>query len=275
MDRDGEPLPFDGPEDVERFLAHARVLSSEGLDVGKSGAKRLELELDGVHARGIFHDIDDRRDPTKSGGAVRLSRGTTMLRFRDSYTAQAAAYQLSRLMGLDNLPPTIIREIDGVEGSLALWIEGGTNLTSWKTEHGRQPQHAYYRQQLWDMRVFDALINNKDRNTGNIFWTEDWNMWLIDHTRAFAQDPDLYRPEFVQRCSRELLEQIKELDSNEAKQALRPFLSTFEINTIFKRRKRLLRHIEQRIETLGEERVLFDYGDATGQVVVVRNDGAA
>ena len=35
------------------------------------------------------------------------------------------------------------------------------------------------------MRIWDELIQNRDRNQGNILWTHDWTLWLIDHTRAF------------------------------------------------------------------------------------------
>lgn len=274
-DREGNLLPFDTPEDVERFLREATIVSSEPVGEGKTGALRLELERAGVEARAIFHDIDDHRSPASSNGPIRLSRGTTMLRFRDSYTGQVAAYRLARLMGLDNVPPTVIREVDGVEGSLALWIEGGINLTGWRRDNPRQPQHPYYLHQLWDMRVFDALINNKDRNTGNIFWTPDWSMWLIDHTRTFAQDPNLYRPDLVQRCSRDLLARIKQLDEKEAIEALEGYVSGFEVKAIFKRRKRLLRLLDQRIEKLGEDRVLFDYGDPAGWVVIRESDSSA
>ena len=268
LDRSGSPLPFDGLDDVEHFLREATILDSKRLGEGTTGALRLDLALEGVRARGIFHAVDERRHPASSEGPKYLAHGETVLRFRDSYTGQVAAYRLARLMGLDNVPPTVFRQIDGNEGSLALWIEGGTNLTSWRQDHPRQPQHPYYQQQLWDMRVFDALINNKDRNTGNIFWTPDWSMWLIDHTRAFAQDPALYNPNLVQRCSRELLTRIKQLEEKEVLEALRPHVSRFEVKAIFKRRKRLLRLLRQRIEKLGEEQVLFDYGDPLGRLVI-------
>ena len=41
------------------------------------------------------------------------------------------------------------------------------------------------------MKVWDELIQNKDRNAGNIIWTSDWSMWLIDHTRAFRLGKEL------------------------------------------------------------------------------------
>ena len=35
------------------------------------------------------------------------------------------------------------------------------------------------------LRVFDELIQNRDRNAGNLLWTRDGKLWMIDHTRAF------------------------------------------------------------------------------------------
>ena len=43
--------------------------------------------------------------------------------------------------------------------------------------------------------VFDELIRNKDRNQGNLLWTRNWTLWLIDHTRAFRLGKDLMKPE--------------------------------------------------------------------------------
>lgn len=268
LDSAGEPLPFADPAEVERFLESATVVSSRPVGVGKTGAQLLELEHGGVRARGIFHDIHDQRDATSGAGPTRMSRGTTMLRFRDSYSGQAAAYRLALLMGMDNVPPVVVREVEGVKGSVAFWIEGATNLTDWQGEHGRQPQNPHYQHQIWDMRVWDALINNKDRNTGNIVWTPDWSLWLVDHTRTFAQDPVLYREDFIQRCSRELRAKIEGLDEKEAIAALKPHLSVFEVKAMFKRRKRLLRYLDDRIDKLGEERVHFDYGDPVGQITI-------
>ena len=42
------------------------------------------------------------------------------------------------------------------------------------------------------MYVFDELIQNRDRNPGNSLWTTDWKLWLIDHTRAFRPDVEIF-----------------------------------------------------------------------------------
>ena len=44
------------------------------------------------------------------------------------------------------------------------------------------------------MQLFDQLISNVDRNQGNIVYTKDWRLWLIDHTRAFRKNTELEDP---------------------------------------------------------------------------------
>ena len=39
--------------------------------------------------------------------------------------------------------------------------------------------------------VFSALIQDSDRNPGNILITEAWKVWMIDFTRAFRLAPEL------------------------------------------------------------------------------------
>ena len=41
------------------------------------------------------------------------------------------------------------------------------------------------------MKMFDNFICNKDRNAGNLLVDDDWNLYLIDHSRAFINDQDL------------------------------------------------------------------------------------
>ncbi len=43
--------------------------------------------------------------------------------FRDNYIYEPAAYQLSLLLGLDNVPPATLRKIDNKNGSVQIWVE--------------------------------------------------------------------------------------------------------------------------------------------------------
>ena len=44
------------------------------------------------------------------------------------------------------------------------------------------------------VRVFDELIQNVDRNMGNLLIDTGWRAWMIDHSRAFRLHKKLKNP---------------------------------------------------------------------------------
>jgi hypothetical protein len=74
---------------------------------------------------------------------------------------------------------------------------------------GPDPQRT--QRQIHIMRVWDELIQNRDRNRGNVLWTKDWTMWLIDHTRAFRTNTALLKPDELIRIERTLFDKMKQL----------------------------------------------------------------
>ena len=113
-------------------------------------------------------------------------------------------------------------------------------------------------QQIQVMRVFDELIQNRDRNQGNILWTSDFTLWLIDHTRAFRLGRDLLKPESLTRLERGLLDRLRAL-TPECPRA-RPSGSSLtkqEQEALLLRRDMIVKHYDDRIARLGEPVVLF------------------
>jgi hypothetical protein len=113
--------------------------------------------------------------------------------------------------------------------------------------------------QIQIMRVFDELIQNRDRNQGNILWTSDWTMWLIDHTRAFRLGKSLLKPELLARCDRALLERLKALTPDLLAQAVGGSLNRLEQEALLARRDLIVKHYDDRIARLGEPVVLFTF----------------
>jgi hypothetical protein len=124
------------------------------------------------------------------------------------------------------------------------------------------------------MRVFDNLINNIDRNSGNILLDREWGMWLIDHTRAFSRARQLPAPQDVIGCSRSLFLALKTLDEAEVTERLRPYLGLPEIQALHERRRRLVELIDQLVADRGEQRVLFEYGAPDASVRVTQEHAA-
>jgi hypothetical protein len=109
------------------------------------------------------------------------------------------------------------------------------------------------------MRIWDELIQNRDRNQGNILWTSDWTMWLIDHTRAFRLGKDLMKPDDLTRIDRSFLSRLKGLTKESVADAVGNSLLKTEQDAVLSRRDRIVKLYEERAARIGETAVLFDF----------------
>jgi hypothetical protein len=268
LDPSGNPLPFQSHQEITDFLKIATVLSVADIPEGVTKPKEVLLELDGVQARAAFRYF------SKKSARERLPDGSIEKNFRDDFGNEVAAHELSRLLGMDAVPPAVLRDVEGTPGSVQLWVEGATRLKDFIRDNPGKAdptsRSRYLKHQVRDMNIFDNLIRNIDRNQGNIMWDADMNLWLIDHTRSFSGDDTLPWPDDVVRCSRRLWTALRGLDPKQVKSTLSPYLGGLEIKALLKRHKKLVQLLEEKIEEEGEEAVLFDYAPpssaATGTV---------
>ena len=254
----GDPLPFQSHEAIIEFLKNATVVSVKDIPEGVTKPKEVLLELDGVQARAAFRYV------SKKGQRERMADGSIEMHFRDDFSNEVAAYKLSRLLGMDVVPPAVLREVEGTPGSIQLWVEGAITLKTFNKE--KPPGKAdptsrsrYLKHQVRDMNIFDNLIRNIDRNQGNIMWDPDMNLWLIDHTRSFSRDDTLPYPDEVVKCSRWLWAALQDLDQKQVKAILSPYLGGLEIKAVMKRQQKLVKLLQDKIEEEGEDEVLFTY----------------
>ncbi len=252
---DGEPLPFADIDEVLEFLTEAKVVGSSAIGTGVTLPRKLVLERDGVRAHAIFHNIEveKRRE--------RLRGGTVVNFFRDHYANNVAAFELSRMLGMANVPPAVIRRVGRERGSVQLWIEGSSTEAD-RRRLGIEPS-GDWRLTSKDMVVFDNLTNNIDRNQGNMLFDANWNLWFIDHTRTFGRTKQLPSPARVRRCSRRLYQALRELDEAEVRRRLGRYVGIYEIKGMMARRDQLLALIEERMASTSEMAVLFDFDEAT------------
>jgi len=260
---DGRKLPFATQDELVRFLVSAEESSAKMLSRGITGAKRLTLELGGLEARVIFHHVNRSELRPK-----RLPNGRTVLYLRDSYKSQIAAYRLGRLLGMQNVPPTVDRLSGAASGSAQLWIEKAVTEDIRLAEGTTLPDYNLWNQSQVDMRIFDNLINNIDRNQGNMLVDSFGTLWLIDHTRSFGEDRDLPLPETITRCSNRMLQAIRSLREETVRKELAPYLTRIELKALWRRRQLVLNRIAENLATMGRDRVLFDYGDPDPGVLV-------
>ena len=90
------------------------------------------------------------------------------LNFKDSYRYNIGAYRLARLLGMDNVPMSVRRTIEGKPAAVTWWIDDvlldeGDRLK----EQVVGPNPDRFAMQTYMQRIFDELIQNRDRNLGN------------------------------------------------------------------------------------------------------------
>jgi hypothetical protein len=108
------------------------------------------------------------------------------------------------------------------------------------------------------VRVFTELVYDKDRNMGNILIGENWEIYMIDFTRAFRRYRDLKNAQNLQRCNRDLLLKLQQLDENALKKETDGFLNNDEVKAIMARRDLIVEYFKKLISEKGEEAVLYD-----------------
>lgn len=227
---------------LEKWLEQAEVVAIEELDAGITEPQRVTLRKDGVELRAVF-----KRLSTVFGTVDR----TKSLDMSDRFEYEIAAYRLDRLLGLDMIPVTVPRTIDGRRGILQFWVDGSINLRT-MLEKNMQPDGWCDAEPQYNlMNVFDVLIHNTDRTQENALFTRDWTLLLIDHSLAFRTL--LKRPRLLYKGEPQLppalAERLAALDAGQLQQALGPWLHKRQIDAILKRRDQLLREYRARATT--------------------------
>jgi hypothetical protein len=251
-DIDGERLPFQDHATILEVLRTAPIVDSELMQRGVAGNYRLVLRHGDLRIRAVMRIIEQEEK-------VKTASSRITLEYRDSQQFETAAYELDRLLGIGRIPPTASRRFQGQDGSIQIWMEG-VQPEDLLVEDGElnPPDRRSWVRQKAIMRVFDALIANTDRNQGNLLIDDDWNIFFIDHTRAFRETSELIDVELLETCERSLWEAIKSVDVQVMLSRVEPYLTSGELKKLELRHKRLVRYFEKRIKKHGEDAVLFD-----------------
>ena len=93
---------------------------------------------------------------------------------------ETAAYLISKQLGWDLVPPTVLREGTRGIGSVQLFIPNRDD------EHYFTVQEdARYVTTLRRLALFDFVVNNADRKSGHCLVGTDQRLWAIDHGICF------------------------------------------------------------------------------------------
>jgi hypothetical protein len=258
----GHPLPLSGEsstapqafsdQEKEEFLLRADIVERKVLDIGVTRSQRATLS-DGK----ITHDAHIQTIDVHKKRAQMTSR--TYIDFRDSYRYNIAAYRLDRLIGLNMVPVSVERRIDGEKAAVTWWIDDVLMMEKDRWEQGLgSPDARRWNKQMFKARVFNQLVYNSDPNLGNLLITTDWKLWMIDFSRAFRTFKQLPEPEGLRKIDRSLYEGLSRLDRGSLKRKTGAYLSPYEIKGILARRDKILEIFDAKIAEQGEAAVVYD-----------------
>lgn len=236
---------------MEEFLRTAKVLKTKHLDEGVTRSMRVTLS-DGK----LTHDAHVQSIDT-SKAEFKSDRGNE-LNFKDSWKFNVAAYRLGLLLGLENIPVSVERKVGGKTSAVTWWVDDVMmDESARKAKNMAAPDPGRWNAQMHIVRVFDALIYNTDRNLQNLLITKNWDLWMIDHTRAFRIRTDIRDPKSLIACDRGLLARLRELNRAGVERELKPYLTDREIGSLLARRDRIVKYFEQKVHERGEATVLY------------------
>lgn len=251
VDVEGKPLPFQQDAELAEFLRSAKIVGNTKIEIGITEPRKLVLEQNGIRVHAAFRNVDETHS------RVRMGDGSFYQKLRDYCGFEIAAYELSKMLGMDNVPPAVGRRLGRTDGSLQIWVEG-TMMESERVEKGlRSPNFVGWRRQVQEMLLFDELIGNIDRNPGNLLIDKNWKIWLIDHTRAFQQGKELKKAAKITWVRQGFWDRLQALDRDTVISAIDNFVAARGIDDMFKRRDSLVEHIQGLIEERGAEAVLY------------------
>jgi hypothetical protein len=167
----------------------------------------------------------------------------------ESYKSEIAAYELDKLLGMGMVPVTVERQLDHETGAAILWL---TPIHPWKEMEPRQKPAKWVRQ-VARMKMFDNFICNRDRNAGNLLVDDDWNLYLIDHSRAFLTDKDLAVK--MEHIDPAFWDRIQALDEPTLTAALGKWLDRGTIRSMLARREKMKIAIDKLVAGSGEAAV--------------------
>lgn len=234
----GNHLPRDpamlSDRNLRDLLAMAEIIDWRYLGRGSTRPRLLELEKNGASQRGIFKSVEiSETEPV------------------DRYQHEMAAYRLDRALGLNMVPVTVLREIDGQMGSVQEWVEGAID---------REAAEAYdldlfssdgVADQLARAAIFDILIGNADRQANDFLCLiGKHRLFFVDHSKAFSTSTEIdWVEQGAVSVDPDFVEAIQRLDRHSLIQELGELISEEQIDALLLRRDKIVEHVLSRAAT--------------------------
>jgi len=236
-------------KELEAYLKRANVGTIlKGAQGGRSEAWTISLNDGKTSRRGLFKYIDVRR-PTN---------------FPISYKYELAAYELTKLLKIDIVPPVVEREIQEPKGqkrkgSLQVFVEGCMTERDRALKKIDPPNGQAFADALEEINVFEILTSCDHLSPRDILiHKETWRVCRVDFAEAFDPSPEFLPEAVIRRCSKRLYKGLLDLSPLDVEATLKPYLNPGEIKGLLERRNLIIDKIKNLVKEKGEAAVLFD-----------------
>jgi hypothetical protein len=234
------PTWTDNRAAIEEYLRTAEVTKTEEIGVGVTKPMRAWLAPGGPVSEMAWKTIK----PGRHGG------------FWESYRNEIAAYELDKFLGLDMVPPTVEREVKGESGAAIMWVSPTESFKKLGGVHSPPGKYMLkWNRQMSRAKLFHNLVGNIDPNHGNWLIDPEWNLILIDHTRAFTSEDKLVHQ--MQLVDLPLWTKMKELSEESLQSSVGQWLGKGEIRGMLKRRDKMAQEIDRLVKKSSEAAVFL------------------
>lgn len=214
---------------MESYLNSAEIVTAiPDENLGRTEPWRVKLD-DGINQRrAIFKHVSRCRPHL----------------LPDCYKYEIAAYELSKLLKLHIVPPTVSREIRGIPGSLQMFLEGCMNLQEIQRKNLELPYPAKFEKFILDINVFENLTYCPCEEEDIWVHLEDGKVCRVDFSEAFAPHHKLIPECKVFQSSQELFQNLKNLSEAEIKANLVNYLNEQELEALIIRKNLIVEALE-------------------------------
>ena len=235
----------------EEFLRTADILATEQIGIGVTLPQRATLSTGALTHDAHIQCVEISKSKFRSNRRTEYN-------FRDSYKYNIAGYLLDELLGLNMVPVSVERRVNGKTCAVTWWVDDVImDENTRRAENARPSDPRDWALQMNIVSVFDQLIANTDRNKGNLLISKGWRVWMIDHTRAFRTFDRLRDPTILEWCDRVVLDRLRTLSEDVLLAALGEYLTRWEIQGLAARAQLLVKHFDDRIADKGQGSVLY------------------
>jgi hypothetical protein len=238
--------------EMEEFLRLGKIGQQKSIPKGVTLPTRATLEYNGVRHDAAVQTVNIAKVSYQS------ARGTE-LNFKDFWGYNVAGYELAKILELNIVPPYIERKVGGQSASLSWWVNDSMMELDRKNRQMEPPDLDSWNKQMYAVRVWHQLIYDNDPNLTNILITKDWQLWIIDCTRAFRLNKNLRDSKDLVQCDRRLLAKLRTLDKDVLKEKLSRWLTKSEIEALAARAGKIVDFFDKEAAARGEGAVLYDF----------------